>query len=39
MLAMLMVMSDMDLSHDELGFGWIGFGFGFILVELVWGMQ
>jgi hypothetical protein len=28
MIAVLTVMSDMDLSHYYSGFGWIGFGLG-----------
>jgi hypothetical protein len=36
MIAVLMVMSDMDLSHDELGF-WLGW-FGLDLVGLAYGM-
>jgi hypothetical protein len=37
MIAVLMLMSDMDLSHDLLGF-WLGW-FGLGLVGLDYGMQ
>jgi hypothetical protein len=35
MIAMLTVISDMDLSHDQWGFWLDWFRFGFTLVELV----
>jgi hypothetical protein len=40
MIAVLTVMSDMDLSHDELGYGWIGSSWVYLgLVGSVCGMQ
>jgi hypothetical protein len=39
MIAMLMVMSGMDLSHDLLGYGWFGSGRVLGLVDLATGVR